>query len=97
MKKILAICRQQMINMKKSLYAIAFVVIFSVVTNLQIIWFYGFHTELNMDLNCNKTFIQVSLIIPGFLFRFLIPIILLIVTNVLTIRQVYELNYEKMD
>ena len=97
MNPIIAICRQQIINMKKSLYAIAFVVIFSVVTNLQLFWFYGFHTELNMDLNCNKTFFLWSIIIPQMLFRTLIPLILLIVTNVLTIRQVYKLNYEKID
>ena len=74
--------------MKKSLYGIGFIVIFSIVTNLQIFGFYGFHTELNMVLNCNKTFYLWSVLIPTLLVRFLIPMILLIVTNFLTIRQV---------
>ena len=57
-------------------------------TNLQTFGFYGFHTELNMNLNCNKTFYLWSILIPILLFRFLMPMILLIVTNFLTIRQV---------
>ena len=88
MKHTLAICRQDKIDKKKSLYGIGFVVIFSIVTNLPIFGFYGFHTELNMVLNCNKTFYLWSILIPTLLVRFLIPMILLIVTNFLTIRQV---------
>ena len=88
MKPTLAICRQQKINRKKSLYGIAFIVIFGILTNLQVFWFYGFHTELNKELNCNKIFYRWSILIPAMLLRFLIPMILLTVTNILTIRQV---------
>ena len=95
MKLTLAICHQEKINRKKSLYGIAFIVTFAISTNLQIFWFYGFHTELNMDLNCNKNFYRWSILIPAMLLRFLIPMILLTVTNILTIRQViiFILNF----
>ena len=88
MTPTLAICRQEKVNRKKSLYGIGFIVIFSIVTNLQVFWFYGFHTELDMDLNCNENFYRWSMLMPMMLIRFLIPMILLSVTNFLTIRQV---------
>ena len=88
MKHILAICRQKKISKKKSLYGIGFVMIFSIVTNLQIFWFYGIQTDINMVLNCNKTFFLWSLLIPAMVIRFLVLMILLTVTNVLTIRKV---------
>ena len=88
MKPILAICRQEKIGMKKSLYGIGFVMIFSIVTNLQIFWFYGIQTDINMDLNCDKTFYLWSVLIPAMIIRFLVPMILLTVTNFLTIRKV---------
>ena len=88
MKHIIAICRQEKISKKKLLYGIGFVIIFSIVTNLQIFWFYGIRTDINMVLNCNKTFYLWSVNIPAIVIQFLIPMILLTVTNVLTIRQV---------
>ena len=91
MKPTLAICRQEKVNRKKSLYGIGFIVILSIVTNLQVFWFYGFHTEIDMNLNCDKNFYRWSILIPMMLVRFLIPIILLTVTNILTIRQVITL------
>ena len=89
MKPILAICRQEKISKKKSLYGIGFVIIFSILTHLQIFWFYGIGTDLNMVLNCNKTFYRWSVLIPAMVIRFLVPMILLTVTNFLTIRQVF--------
>ena len=88
MKPILVICRQKKINRKRSLYGIGFIVIFSILTNLQVFWFYGFHTKLNMKLNCDKIFYRWTILIPAMLLRFLIPMILLTVTNTLTIRKV---------
>ena len=88
MKPILAICREEKISKKKSLYGIGFVMIFSIVTNLQIFWFYGIRTDINMGLNCSKTFYRWSVRIPSMVIRFLVPMILLIVTNFLTIRKV---------
>ena len=43
MKPTLAICRQEKVKRKKSLYGIAFIVLFATLTNLQIFMFYGFH------------------------------------------------------
>ena len=96
MKSILAICRQEKIGMKKSLYGIGFVMIFSIVTNLQIFWFYGIQTDINMDLNCDKTFYLWSVLIPAVIIRFLVPMILLTVTNFLTIRKVIT-SLRKLD
>ena len=91
MKPILAICREEKISKKKSLYGIGFVMIFSIVTNLQMFWFYGIRTDINMDLNCNQTFYLWSVLIPAMVIRFLVPMIILTVTNVLTIRKVFTL------
>ena len=95
MKPILAICREEKISMKKSLYGIGFVTIFSIVTNLQMFWFYGIRTDINMDLNCNPTFYLWSVLIPAMVIRFLVPMIILTVTNVLTIRKVFTFTMRK--
>ena len=95
MKPILAICREEKISMKKSLYGIGFVTIFSIVTNLQMFWFYGIRTDINMDLNCNQTFYLWSVLIPAMVIRFLVPMIILTVTNVLTIRKVFTFTIRK--
>ena len=95
MTPILAICREEKISMKKSLYGIGFVTIFSIVTNLQMFWFYGIRTDINMDLNCNQTFYLWSVLIPAMVIRFLVPMIILTVTNVLTIRKVFTFTMRK--
>ena len=45
-------------------------------------------SEMNEDLNRNKNFHQYVLYIPNLILRFILPTIVLIVTSILTIKEV---------
>ena len=52
-------------------------------TNLQIFWFYAIGTDLNMALNCNKTFYNWSVLIPVMGIHFLIPMIFFYILDII--------------
>ena len=45
-------------------------------------------SQINEDLNCNKAFHQYVIYIPSLILRFILPTIILIVTSILTIKEV---------
>ena len=45
-------------------------------------------SELNEELNCNETFYLYQNYLPNLILRFILPTIILIVTSVLTIKEV---------
>ena len=92
-ERYLAICRQKRVDFRKTYYVIGFILLFSLLINVGVFWLYGVGTEINIELNCDKTFYLWVMTLPQLLFRFLTPLITMLVTSILTIKQVSELFY----
>ena len=86
-ERYLAICRKTRINFKKVYYVIGFILLFAILINIGMFWFYGVSRNINMDLVCNDTFYFWANALPALLIRFLLPFIILLFTSILTIKE----------
>ena len=96
-ERYFAICRKTPITYKKVYISTAVIGIYTFLSFLPTFWLRRITTkdgavtsELNEDLNCNETFHFYQNYLPNLILRFILPTIILIVTNILTIK---EVNY----
>ena len=95
LERYFAVCRKETITYKKVYISMAVIGIYSFLRFLPTFWLRRITTkdgvttsEMNEDLNCNKDFHQYVLYIPNLILRFILPTIVLIVTSILTLKEV---------
>ena len=95
LERYFAVCRKETITYKKVYIYMAVIGIYSFLRFLPTFWLRrittkdgGITSEMNEDLNCNKDFHQYVLYIPNLILRFILPTIVLIVTSILTLKEV---------
>ena len=96
LERYFAICRKKTpITYKKVYISMAVIGIYSFLLFLPTFWLRritikdgAITSELNEDLNCNKTFHLYQNYLPNLILRFILPTIILIVTSILTIKEV---------
>ena len=96
-ERYFVICRKTPTTYKKVYISTAVIGIYTFLSFLPTFWLRRITTkdgvvtsELNEDLNCNSTFQFYLIYLPNLIQRFILPTIILIVTNILTIK---EVNY----
>ena len=97
-ERYFAICRKTPITYKKVYISTAVIGIYTFLSFLPTFWLRRITTkdgvvtsELNEELNCNETFHFYQNILPNLILRFILPTIILVVTSILTIKEVYYL------
>ena len=97
-ERYFAICRKNPITYKRVYISMAVIGIFTFLSFLPMFWLRRITTkdgvvtsELNEELNCNETFHFYQNILPNLILRFILPTIILVVTSILTIKEVYYL------
>jgi hypothetical protein len=95
LERYFAICRKKPITYKKVYISMAVIGSYSFLLFLPTFWLRRITTkdgvitsELNEVLNCDKTFHLYQNYLPNLILRFIIPTIILIVTSILTIKEV---------
>ena len=91
-----AICQQKMVTYREVFKYVCCIIIISHVVNIPYCLMYKWRTneddiitvDFNMDLNCNEIFYTYAIKVVAVIKKFIIPVILLIYTNVLTVRKV---------
>ena len=94
-ERYLAICWKKTITYKKVYISMTVIGTYTFLSFLPTFWLRKITTkdgiitsEMNEDLNRNKNFHQYVLYIPNLILRFILPTIVLIVTSILTIKEV---------
>ena len=97
-ERYFAICRKNPITYKRVYISMAVIGIYTFLSFLPMFWLRRITTkdgvvtsELNEELNCNETFHFYQNILPNLILRFILPTIILVVTSILTIKEVYYL------
>ena len=97
-ERYFSICRKNPITYKRVYISMAVIGIFTFLSFLPMFWLRRITTkdgvvtsELNEELNCNETFHFYQNILPNLILRFILPTIILVVTSILTIKEVYYL------
>ena len=95
LERYFAICRKETITYKKVYISMAVIGSYSFLLFLPTFWLRRITTkdgvvtsELNEVLNCDKTFHLYQNYLPNLILRFILPTIILIVTSILTIKEV---------
>ena len=99
LERYFAVCRKETITYKKVYISMAVIGTYSFLRFLPTFWLRRITTkdgvitsEMNEGLNRNKNFHQYVLYIPNLILRFILPTIVLIVTSILTLK---EVNFSK--
>ena len=94
-ERYFSICRKSPITYKRVYISMAVIGIYTFLSFLPMFWLRRITTkdgvvtsELNEELNCNETFHLYQNYLPNLILRFILPTIILIVTSVLTIKEV---------
>ena len=95
LERYFAVCRKKTITYKKVYISMAVIGTYSFLRFLPTFWLRRITTkdgvvtsELNEVLNCDKTFHLYQNYLPNLILRFILPTIILIVTSILTIKEV---------
>ena len=95
LERYFAICHKNPITYKKVYISMTVIGIYTVLVFLPTFWLRRITTkdghitsEINEDLNCNKKFHFYQNYLPNLIMRFILPTIILIVTSILTIKEV---------
>ena len=95
LERYFAICRRKPITYKKVYISMAVIGIYSFLRFLPTFWLRRITTkdgvitsEINKDLDCNPNFQLYVLYLPNLILRFILPTIVLIVTSILTLKEV---------
>ena len=103
LERYFAICRRKPITYKKVYISMAVIGIYSFLRFLPTFWLRRITTkdgvitsEINKDLDCNDNFQLYVLYLPNLILRFILPTIVLIVTSVLTLKEVDVLQNMSM-
>ena len=103
LERYLAICWKKTITYKKVYISMAVIGTYTFLRFLPTFWLRRITTkdgvitsEMNDGLNCNKYFHRYVLYIPNLILRFILPTIILIVTSVLTLKEVNFLQKMSM-
>ena len=95
LERYFAICRKKPITYKKYTYPWLLLEVIHSCSSFQQFWLRRITTkdgvitsELNEELNCDKTFHLYQNYLPNLILRFILPTIILIVTSILTIKEV---------
>ena len=103
LERYLAICWKKTITYKRVYISMAVIGTYTFLRFLPTFWLRRITTkdgvitsEMNDGLNCNKYFHRYVLYIPNLILRFILPTIILIVTSVLTLKEVNFLQKMSM-